>query len=646
MRPLVLTAIVIIPLSQLVFASPKTTSAITAVAANPAQSCLTEVCGSPAEANFPLNLDSKLSQEYLDLSWHKKSPFDYPPHIRKITSEIEANRLKLDTNLLDRLRRSRNLGNARPRGAAKALYNLLIFSPYFKQMTKKVVKVGGISKKVIDEEASSAVLAHLPISERRWLIRVANQILASPTSEVTEEEIESKPPELLLRFLHPDRTAAEALNLEVQSMRASVVALNRSSPFERALHFSEMSQHQLEQIARRVADGTVTESETRAIINWNEKFKDYAFLRDPEHPLLQRETPTYEEIVAELGGFDAFLASFERRLTSERNLSQVSIENCKYTYFVNERALPNRAQVETLSRDVERSKQLVVDMIKTKFPASMQEGLLDGVSKVNFLLPPTASEFKRNFANTLRQERDSVASARSAYDRLPSNELRGLLIFVEWFQRRNPTEYGEVENPICDQYRYRAVSDANYINYSTVLLSYSTAKVDEVSRLALIMHEIGHSIYPEIEGGDAVSASVRKCLAEQHSEVLPPKTKAAWDEARKINALVGGPYLQEDFADEIAIASTKNVRGGNPWCQLTMTGSDGQYYHSSMQAEDESHHSSSLFRILSAEIKRKGHLPDSCEKFLRDSNFVDKFKSCFDLASPAKPVARPASGAR
>lgn len=193
-------------------------------------------------------------------------------------------------------------------------------------------------------------------------------------------------------------------------------------------------------------------------------------------------------------------------------------------------------------------------------------------------------------------------------------------------------------NSYCDAFKYSPMSDANYTTYGNVMLSFTTATGEEVSRLKTIMHELGHSVSKAISDDPQIAQQmygVRKCLADQHTEELPAETKKYFDEARKSDPKFGGSYVEEDFADTIAEESGKVVKGRNSWCQfLTLSSDRQQYEESSIQADDGDTHSSSLFRLLNFEMMKKGNVPDSCKRYYTAIKFTDQFKSCIDLANP------------
>jgi hypothetical protein len=202
----------------------------------------------------------------------------------------------------------------------------------------------------------------------------------------------------------------------------------------------------------------------------------------------------------------------------------------------------------------------------------------------------------------------------------------------------------DTSNEYCDAFNFSPLSDASYGAYGSILVSYTTATVDESARMHIIMHELGHVVSKAADdaGGAEHILGARTCLTDEHTEALPHNTNEAFKNWRAADPKTPGPYSEEDFADAVSIAAGKTVKGRNPWCQLlTLTYDRQQYSESTLQAKDDDSHSADLFRLFGAEISRKGHLPESCTNYLKTVKFTDRFSPCLDLIQPQGTASSP-----
>lgn len=531
----------------------------------------------------------------------------------------------------------------------------LSFVVISKKIKYKKATANGKVEVSIDEGATAAELSSLSAEDRKWLMQFAKYFLSSYSSgSVSDNEVQSQPPGLLLKQLHPGKPVAEAVKMEFDQAQAEAASLKNLSPMEKALYFNNTTPDRIAFIGTHVANGTIDENETREIIKWNmDVRRSKSYFRDPNSPLLSRDTPSVEDIIKKGGGVDAIAKGFEQNRVDDRKKNEGKIQSCKMQYFLNKALLPSKEQVDRLNQDIKRSKQMVVEMIKAKFPSSIQPKLIKTVEDSDFITPPSAADFERNFTNSLRQKLDSQRTNTAAMGSIAPEDMRSLIsIFSLSKASQDSADSKDDSNSFCDAFKYSPMSDGNYTTYGSIMLSFTTATGDEASRLKTIMHELGHTVSKAIADDPKESerlSSVRKCFAYHQTEDLPVQTKKNYDEALKANPKSNGPYAEEDFADSVAGESGRTVQGRNAWCQfLSLSQDRQQYLESSMQSADGDPHSASLFRLLNFEIMKKGAIPDSCTSFLKTAKYTQHFSSCLDLASPksAPSNVRPSGIAR
>lgn len=625
------------------YADPSATGDHGAAAApsNPAQQCITDICGPPARSNLHKTKYLDRSNEYFQKLGSDAKQVDFPPAISQIVSEIQAENRKQDEMALDVFKKSTSLGNAKPEGWSKAIYNSLYASEYLDKIKYKATNTDGRIEVSIDEPASLSALADISEEDRSWILRLGKHLLAMYSSgSLSDSEVDSQPATLLLKRLYPASSISEAMKAEISAAQVSVASLKGLSPMESALYFDKTSPDRIALIGTRIADGTVDENEMREIIRWNIDFKrNVSFLRDSKSPLMSREVPSVEEIINQAGGADSLARSFEKELLKDRGEDDGKMNSCEIAFFLNKGLLPSKEQVDTLNKDIARSKQMVIDTIKAKFPSSMHQQLIKSVTDANFIVPPTAADFERNFTSSLRQKLEIQRNNTSVIANIPARDIRQLVAVIYGSNKTQDSAGSKDDsNEFCDAFKYSPMTDANHTVSGSIILSFTTATGEEGNRLLVIMHELGHSVYKAIYDSPKNSAqlfSMRKCLADQHTETMPAQTESDFHEARKANEKADGPYVNEDFSDTLAGLPGKDVKGRNSWCQMLNLSSDRQQYQeSSMQSNDGDSHSSSLFRLLNYEMMKNGRVPDSCTNYYKVVQFSEHFSSCFDLASP------------
>lgn len=622
---------------------------------NPAQKCIEDICGSTEQSNLYMTKYIDRLAEYMRLATTDPKQTNFPPDVLKLFSDLKSENKKQSDTALAIFKNSTNLGSQQLDGFSKAIYNVMFAGPYLNKVKYKIDTVNGKSVASVDETASAAELKDLSADDRSWLITVAKYFATNYSSSnnvFSENEINSTPPALLLKQLYPKATTSEAMKTEIEKAQTALTSLKDLSPMEKALFFTKTSPDRIAVIATHVANGTVDENETRELIQWNFSFKNSTSLfRNPNSPLLNRKTPTVEEIVTKGGGIDSIAKSFENDRVMDSYKDDGKILACQSQYFLNKGLLPDKSQVENLKKDIKRSKEMVIETIKSKFPSSMHARLIKAVEETEFIVPPTSADFEKNFSENIKRKIEAAKTSNESLKEISPGEMRKLIATFNLSKNNQNNNSNSNSNEFCDAFKYSPMSDANYTTYGSVILSFTTATGDESSRLKTIMHEIGHSVSKAITDDQSSStqmAGVRKCLADQHTDELPPQMKKSISEAKvKYPNMEVGPYVEEDFADTIAAESGKTIRGRNSWCQFMSLSYDKQkYQESSMQSEDGDPHSSSLFRLLNFEVMKKSSLPDSCEKYLKTVNYTKHYSSCLDFANPTSAVPAKSENAK
>jgi hypothetical protein len=612
--------------------------------------CISDICGVPAQSNLHSTKFYDRLNEYIPALANPNQTI-YPPAVLKLYTDLQAAEQAQWQGALKTFKESPNLGNTKLDGTSRAMYNLLSVSPQLQKLKYKVESINGKSEVVLDEQASIQELKDLSPEERSWVLKIGKHFLSKSSSDdLSDSDVESKPPTILLKIRHPGASIMEALKAEMSEAQTAIAALKNSSPLEKAIYFTHTSPDRIALIGAHIEGGTVDENESRELVRWNiERKRSQAWFGSPDSPLLTKEPPPVEDIIRKLGGVEAITKALEADQNRSREKDDKQFQECKTQYFLNKGLLPNQEQIDTLNQDIRRSKNLVVELIKNKFPPGMHAKLIKAVEETTFITPPTAAEFERSFATNLSRKLETERANAEAVNKMPADEVRKFMTVLSLAASNHDANVSENDrNRFCGAFNFSPMSDANYTTYGSILLSSSTATGEEAARMKTIMHELGHTVSKTIDEDPQLADrlhGVRTCLANQHSEETPPGTKKWFNELRLQNSKAEGPYVEEDFADSVAGEAGRNIKGRNPWCPfMNLTYDRQQYQESDIQANDGDTHSSHIFRLLNFEMMKKGGLPESCRSFLAYTKFSGSFAACLDPASSQSSSPTRATG--
>lgn len=609
---------------------------------NPAQKCIEAICGPRAQSNGFMKKYFARVVEYFSL---KDTNFVLPEEVKKVVTELKEEEKKQNLAALELLKKSEASERQYPEGVAKAFYNFTFASPFLGKAKYKVSKEGEKVTVAIDEPGTKAELKDLSEEDQSWMLRTMEyflQIARNAPSSIPESELKSQPPSVILKRIYPNVSLKEAALAELRIARDAVLSLKDLSPLEYSLFFENISPEMISKIASHIENGSADENEIRKVLLWNSNFKiSESVFRDPKSPFLDRKTPTTEQLIRKAGGMDAVIKNFEKELQDQAQEIDNKLWSCHLQYFMNKGILPNNAQVENLVKDTDKAKKMVIASIQSQFPSFMHAKLIKAVNDVDFIYPPSVSNYERSFFENLKAKLDIAQQNTKSIQKMSQEQIRS---FVPILQLANVNQKQKSEtsswdsNKFCGDFQYIPMTDANYTALGSIVLSYTTAIGDVTSRFGTIQHELGHSVFREINQDPAFLSklsSLRKCLKDQHTEELSEKMKDFVKKSEYFKTSVDGPYSSEDFADMLAGESSKHIQGRNLWCQLLNLTQDGQEYQDSkMQAMDLDVHSSYLFRLLHFEFIKKNGIPSSCEQYLKQISFTQNFQPCIEFANP------------
>jgi hypothetical protein len=609
---------------------------------NPAQKCIEAICGPPAQFNGFMKKYYARVVEYFSL---KDTSFVFPEEVKKVVTELKEEEKKQNLAAIELLKKSEASERQYPEGVAKAFYNFTFASPFLGKAKYKVSKEGEKVIVAVDEPGTKAELKDLSEEDQSWMLRSMEyylKIYRDTPSFISDSEIKSQPPSVILKRIYPSLSVKEAAMAELKSAEGALLHLKDLSPLEYSIFFENISPEMISKIASNVENGSADENEIRKVLLWNSNFKiSESVFRDPKSPFLDRKTPTTEELIRKAGGMVAVIKNFEKELQDQEREIDNKLWSCHLQYFMNKGILPNSAQVENLKKDTVKARKMVIASIQSQFPSFMQAKLIKSVEDVDFIYPPSVSDYEKSFFENMKSKLDIAQQNTKSIQKMSQEQIRSfvpILQLAKANQKQNSATNSWDSNKLCGSFQYDPMSDGNYTALGSIVLSYTTAIGDDTSRFGTIQHELGHSVFREIAGDQTYLSklsSLRKCLKDQHTEEFPEKMKDFVMKSEYFKTSFDGPYSSEDFADMLAGESSKSIQGKNLWCQVLNLSQDGQQYQESqMQANDLDVHSSNLFRLLHFEFIKKNGIPNSCEKFLKDVSFTKNFQPCIELANP------------
>jgi hypothetical protein len=159
-------------------------------------------------------------------------------------------------------------------------------------------------------------------------------------------------------------------------------------------------------------------------------------------------------------------------------------------------------------------------------------------------------------------------------------------------------------------------------------LSWTTLKEFERFK-GVIAHEVGHQLYMLYEGEYDLeerftwaefnnSRNLFQCISQNHED--RSISRSSWSPDGALESFKVSKYANEDFADQFAAYIEKETAANYACVFLKIE--DNQYSDLSfINTDDDDHHSSNAFRVLSIEKTKQGALPESCNRALDDQNY-------------------------
>lgn len=611
------------------------------------KSCIEQNCGSPASVTSVADGYNKRSAQLERIRDKKSNLSLYPSNIQAAIYAINAKKDELNKVTLAALEHIDENGEARLEGAGKRIYNY-ISSMKHKMSIRYERNIYGDPIRV-DIEKTKAALKDVDASEREWLIQVAQEGIAAE-QRFGESALNSQPTSVMLKQMFRGSTVEEALGRLKTQISGELKETEGVSQIETALYFANLNKSVLEDLLKKDLKH-LTENEIRELLRWDARFaRTRAMVSADMKALESREAPKMKDLLAEIGGKDKLIERYRRLVAKSDRTNSVKNKDCEAVYFMNTGILPNEAQQARLRSDIDRTKANAKAVVEKQIPAALQQPILSAIDRTEFVLPPTSGQFREAFANGFSRDLDSNRAAALQIKRAKASDVQSIMLGMlgspsmkAYLDQPDETEeqIRKQPNPRCGAYSIKPGTDKHTTLLGAVILSYSTAQYSQNSREFTIAHELGHAVSAAIDVDPVLTAAmkdVRACLAGVHTEPMPPEAQAKMVEAQKHGFELFGHYVEEDFADSIASAATKNSPGKNPWCAFIEKSGD-QFFAFNMQSEGDDEHSSNLWRLMAVDFLRNGKLRLACRDYLEPFGMVPKFENC--LSKVKMPTTSP-----
>lgn len=608
-----------------------------------ASACMQEICGAPERSG------SAYAKLFETIDWVSKAQaskeegaLDFSPDIKSLVETVQNEKRKNINENVASLRVIKAIPDGEVTGFKKTMFGAFKWAKAIDGLEIKTIEKSGEKKLVVDEEASEKTLKPLSAEDRKLLIAYGNDLFSSYLLRKQSQVIEKTPIELTLRLYYPNMSVEAAMKENIKLAEEKLKLLS-TRPFEERVYYTDdFDESKLDQIKMHLENRSLGESEARKMLSWIKGLEYISPILGEESALSRAKNPTVSEIIQFKGGMVKALADIEKHYERQLKEDEEDIKKCKANYHVIKKVLPSDVQLKTLREDIEQAKALVIDLVKSRFPLSSQQKLIRKIESSRFILPMSKEAFESDFIAHLK----GILEATKDFHR---NEKlinpESLFLIRAMISRGSDVEEKSDQsgdNDWCGQYVFPMTADQNFTVLGDIQLSWAIATADKETRLGIITHELGHTISKVIEDTakyKRMFQGVRKCLGDQHNEPFPESTAKRVKEHYEEDPFYKGPYVEEDFADEISMEATARFSAKNPWCVFSVVTEDGHNYgKASLQAMDLDPHSSTLWRTLRYETRNyQRPLPEACTNFVKQVGIQPNFHSCLDLAKAQFP---------
>ena len=174
---------------------------------------------------------------------------------------------------------------------------------------------------------------------------------------------------------------------------------------------------------------------------------------------------------------------------------------------------------------------------------------------------------------------------------------------------------------VCQGLEQPAFSDATYTAFGEVKVSYTLAKAPKNYQLQVIYHELGHNL-DRILRESSISDATSKAFKVTESCLGEIQKKVSGEEKHK-------NFFGEDFSDWIA-AKVENDFTKSADCEyLSYDEESQQYKNNTIFADNEdSVHSSTVFRVMRYYVDKGKELPGACREPLTQEGVLGLEQQC------------------
>jgi hypothetical protein len=478
--------------------------------------------------------------------------------------------------------------------------NMTQITRYFESLTYVSAK-GGY---VIDVTATREKLKSLPQDQFDNLIRAGNHLLAS-NIEMSEYEAQ------ILREEGPGQTREMIHLLDQIDKDYDEIVKNWGLP--KGNLYSGYAE-----VSKRVRAGHADETDVDLITNY---FAVSGLLKKMiEDPILMENLSAKifdpaeifppsrrQELMTSIKDMKTFLASPAQAVSLQQTAKRTAM-TCMTGLTSAKQILPTEEQLKDYPYRFKQSKKQFLAGLKSYFSKESQQKIARDAGDWTTRLPLSYKKFRKSILSELERENQTTLSTANLLSSLMTKNLQlGTAFLMSSFISSDALPDTTGLEDVCLKAFPNPIPDAATGRDLIKIGSWNVTKPsfgDEVNK-----HEMAHLVSSMAENGELSKTTLewynksRACLAEPYSSQN---------------------FVEEDWADLL----TTFTAGENFACTFFGLAQDF-----SLKPGSEDSHSSDFYRMLHIQLLRKGSIPASCTRALKQQGEEFKLKDCRNPSS-------------
>ena len=473
----------------------------------------------------------------------------------------------------------------------------------------------------------------LTSQERKLVLESAGKIKLCDIYKFLEPTFS---PEKFLQKKYPDATPKQSILRMISTTKEKFDLLKNKNSFFRhtyladSSHFNEMS-FDINQY------GIVSENLTMHIgtLTLLENFYD-AFNKIKPYPFANSKFDI-KSIVKNFNIRKKILSKI-KRLEDTKELTQYTkrlTRHCAINKFAGV-LLPAQTEIEQLKNNFSGYKDDVKQAIEKTYSKQTHSSISNMIDSIRLRPPPEKLKWTKRFHQSITKSTKNAKEEHRFYLQSNQKKVQYLLKLQEHIGNDESDGESIYASTFDDLVELcldgeHPVNEPNQTNTKNRIIApnWKFAKFPEYVRSA-IYHEIGHNIYDHLKKQEGSSESFDQfdktvsCLNGMHPQPKLLQNESILNSQKK--PFTECRHSSEDYPDLITMLIPNSFNVACDWVFLKK--GDEYLRKSIVSSDDDTPHSSHLFRLLHLDVVRRGSLTPECEAYLEHTEQTPLFTNC------------------